>query len=261
MAPNADAMCESLARLIGRQLQIDIEWIDDVPWDEREQMLDAGDLDLCWICGLPYIEKVDRGNALVALVAPVMQHARYLDQPVYYSDVVVRADSPYLAFHDLRDKPWAFNEPNSHSGFNVVRYHLAAQGLNFDFFETMVQAGSHQSALDLILAGAVAGGAIDSSVLEAEGRRRADLEAQIRVVDTLGPSPAPPWVASTRLAASFRARLSDLLASIHRTAEGRSILGSWGIARLQPVTRQTYEPIRRMSLLGLSMVAGNSSLA
>ena len=175
MAPNADAMCQAMASLLEKELRVAVQWIDDVPWYERERMLDAGDIDLCWICGLPYAEKADQGAAIGACVAPVMQHPRYGGQAVYFSDIAVRADSAIRVFADLRGKSWAYNEPRSHSGFNLVRYHLATQGLRWNFFDDVVEAGSHQGALEIVLAGAVAGAAIDSTVLEAELRHRTEL--------------------------------------------------------------------------------------
>jgi phosphonate transport system substrate-binding protein len=255
MAPNADPMCRAIAAVLERELAMPVHWIDEVPWYEREQMLDHGEIDLCWICGLPYVDKVDRSAAIAPCVAPVMRHPRYGGAAVYFSDVVVRVDSPIRAFPDLRHKAWAYNEPRSHSGFNLVRYHLALHGLPFKFFGEILEAGSHQAALEMILAGTATGAAIDSSVLEAEMRARPNLADEIRVVLTLGPSPSPPWVVSTRMPARLRARLTDLLASLHCSSEGRSILDIWGVDRLQPVNDAFYDPIRHMARIALGAEA------
>jgi phosphonate transport system substrate-binding protein len=257
MAPNADAMCQAIAALLERELAVPVHWIDGVSWYERERMLDAGEVDLCWICGLPYVDKADREAEIAACVAPVMDHPRYGGEAVYFSDVVVRADSPHRAFPDLQGESWAYNEPRSHSGFNLVAYHLASRGLRWDFFGSVVEAGSHQAALEMILAGSAAGAAIDSSVLEAELRARPGLAQKIRVVLTLGPSPSPPWVVSRRLPQRLRARLTDCLASLHRSPAGASILASWGIARLQPVDDAFYEPIRNMARVAREADADN----
>src|SRR4051812_46664823 len=100
MAPNADAMCRGLANWLAAQLDIAVELVDDVPWQERARRLDAGLIDLCWICGLPYVEKADSGAAIELCVAPVMRAPRYGGRPIYYSDVVVRRDSGFLTFAD-----------------------------------------------------------------------------------------------------------------------------------------------------------------
>ena len=61
-----------------------------------------------------------------------MKHPRYGARPVYYSDVIVHADSSFRHFEDLRGGTWAYNEPGPHSGYNLVRYHLAMRGWGQD---------------------------------------------------------------------------------------------------------------------------------
>jgi phosphonate transport system substrate-binding protein len=247
MAPNADDMCRRLARYLEHALAMDVAWIDGIPWDERERLFDRGEIDLCWICGLPYADKFDAGDPIEPGVAPVMSGERYGGMPAYFSDVLVRADSPYASFADLRGESWAYNEPRSHSGYNIVRYHLAGVGQALDFFGRVVEAGSHQAALALILEGEVAAAAIDSTVYEAEVRRDPSLAGTVRAIQTLGPSPAPPWVFSTAVARSLRRKVRDCLTRVHRTAEGAALLASWGIRELRAVDDAAYDPIRHMA--------------
>ena len=77
-------------RYLSRTLEIEAEWVGGIAWDERERLFDAGEVDLCWICGLPYADKVDSGQRLELCVAPVMRDQRYGAMPVYFSDIVVR---------------------------------------------------------------------------------------------------------------------------------------------------------------------------
>jgi hypothetical protein len=44
---------------------------------------------------------------------------------------------------------------------------------------------------------------------------------------------------------------------LHRSPEGASILASWGIARLQPVDENFYEPIRNMARVARAADADN----
>src|SRR5689334_19349568 len=120
MAENADFLYRALGPWLARRIGRAVEVIDDVPWQEREQMLDRGEAQVGFICGLPYALKVDRPHPLVELLAaPVMRGVRYQDRPVYFSDVVVRNDSAFRYFADLRGACWAYNEPGSQSGYNL----------------------------------------------------------------------------------------------------------------------------------------------
>ena len=109
MADNAEATCRAIAAWLGQHLGIATEFVDCIPWQERERQLDAGLIHVCWICGLPYVWKTDTDASVIEpCVAPVMAAARYAGAPVYYSDIVVRRDSPYRTFADLRGTAWAY---------------------------------------------------------------------------------------------------------------------------------------------------------
>src|SRR5512147_2917426 len=122
---SADFICQGITRYLAARLGIDAEFVNQISWQERERRLDAGEIQLGWICGLPYVRKADRAKAgqagIIELVAaPVMRHPRYGGRPIYFSDVVVRRDSRYATFADLRGAAWAYNEPNSQSGYNIT---------------------------------------------------------------------------------------------------------------------------------------------
>ena len=53
MADNAEATCREITAWLGERLDIATEFIDCIPWQERERQLDAGLIHVCGICGLP----------------------------------------------------------------------------------------------------------------------------------------------------------------------------------------------------------------
>ena len=67
-APNADADCRAIAAYLGRRLGLSARFVDDVPWQERERLLDAGEIAAGWICGLPYVRKADAPAPSVELL-------------------------------------------------------------------------------------------------------------------------------------------------------------------------------------------------
>jgi phosphonate transport system substrate-binding protein len=249
MADNAAAFCSDLARFLTGRLGATVRVLDDVPWQERERRLYRGDAQLGVVCGLQYVYAVDRGErpGVDPLCAPVMRRPRYGDRPIYYSDVVVRRASAARSLADLRGATWAYNEPTSHSGYNLPRYVLAVRGQGADFFGRTVESGAHQRSLRLVLDGTVDAAAIDSTVLERELRLHPELAGRLRVIETLGPSPIPPLVVSRTLPAPLRARLAGLLLAMHRDRDGLAVLAAAEVARFVPVAEDDYEPIRRMA--------------
>ena len=211
-------------------------------------MFDLGEIQILWLCGLPYVEKADLADSVIELLAvPVPSGSRYHGWPVYYSDVVVRRTSLFESFVDLRGTAFAYNEPRSHSGFNVVRAYLAELGQPEGFFGSVVESGAHARSIEMILSGVIESAAIDSTVLEWLQGRRADFGAELRVIETIGPSPIPPWVISKKLPDSFRSEIRQTLLDLHLSAPGQAVLESAQIARFVCADDRDYDPIRRMA--------------
>jgi phosphonate transport system substrate-binding protein len=204
---------------------------------------------------MPYVWKADRQPATVELVAaPVMQHPRYQGRPVYYSDVIVRRDSGYHSFADLRGATWAYNEPHSQSGYVITRYHLARLGESKGYFGRVVEAGSHLRALEMVLDHRIAASAVDSTVLELELQARPELKMELRVIASLGPSPIPPWVVSTKVPPELREAIRHVFWQMHETAEGRAILERGLIKKMARVEDRDYDPIREMARIADQVV-------
>jgi phosphonate transport system substrate-binding protein len=195
-------------------------------------MLYRGEAHVGVMCGLQYIHARD----VELLAAPVMRGTRYRNQPVYFSDVVVRPDSRARCLDDLRGCTWAINEPTSHSGCNVTRYALAARGETSAFFGRIVESGSHAQSIALLLDGAIDATAVDSTVLEA-------MQPDVRVIETFGPSPIPPIVVSRSVPRPIRDVLADALLA---TALGP-------IERFVRVSDNDYDPIRHMAQVAQRM--------
>ena len=129
---------------------------------------------MLWLCGLPYVHKADLAESGMELLAvPIPAGERYQDRDRFiFPTWSCAGTAPVESFRDLRGATWAYNEPRSHSGFNVVRAHLFDLGELDRFFADVVEAGAHSNSLQMILSGAVDGAAIDSTVLEWLGSQR-----------------------------------------------------------------------------------------
>ncbi len=249
-APIAERCVALLAIYLAEQLARPVRFVDDCSWQERARLLDSGVIDLAWICGTPYVRRVDTLQPTVTLlVAPVQAAARYGGRPVYFSDVVVRAQSPLHHFADLRGRRWGYNEPNSHSGYFLFRSYLVERGETTAFFGQIVETGGHQQSLALILGGQLDASAIDSTVLDLLLRDDPALATDIRLIATLGPSSGPPWVASLQLEATLREQVRAALLAAHTQQRGQAALAAGGLARFAAVDDQDYNDIRRMAAL------------
>jgi phosphonate transport system substrate-binding protein len=243
LAENARPVYARIATYLGDRLGIPAELRAGGPWAE----LDRGQIDVAFICGLPYSERHDRpGRPVELLCAPVPAAPRYGGRPVYFTDVVVRRDHPARAFADLRGAAWAYNDDGSHSGYNVVRHHLLALGETRGYFGRVVASGAHQTSIQMVLDGEVDASGIDSTVLELETARRPALEGVLRTVAAIGPSPVPPVVGARGLEASLRAQLQHAFLTMPADTAGRAILAEARMTGFVPVGDADYDPIRAM---------------
>jgi phosphonate transport system substrate-binding protein len=199
------------------------------------------------VCSLPYVTFERRGLDLaVPVAAPVLQGERYGGRPVYFSDVIVHRDSPFLTFLDLRGRSWAYNEPLSWSGYGITRYHLVTLAETDGFFGEVVEAGFHRETIRMVARGEVDGSAIDSQVLAIELRDDPDLSEQVRVVEALGPSTIQPVAVSRRVPEDLREAIREVLVTMADDSVVAERLAVALVERFVPVEAGSYDDIRKM---------------
>jgi ABC-type phosphate/phosphonate transport system substrate-binding protein len=204
-------------------------------------------VDIGFICGLPYVELAGRVPVPVeVLCAPVLSGERYGDRPIYFSDVIVSANSLISHWEDLRGRSWSYNEPHSQSGYNVVCHRLVELNEGARFFGGIVAAGWHQRSINMVASGEVEASAIDSQVLEIELRERPHLRDLIKIIDVLGPSTIQPVVASTRIDEKLRDDVKQIFFEMGRDADARAVLAHGFVSRWQAMDDSDYDDIRRM---------------
>jgi phosphonate transport system substrate-binding protein len=242
LAPNMLPVYRFLADRIADRLGRPVELVVGTSFDQFEQ----GEVDLGVICGLPYVWLADRRPPPVEpLAAPVLAGERYGGRPVYYSDVIVRHDSPITCLEELRGCSWAYNEPASHSGHTVTLSSLVRMGARPGFFARVVEAGFHQRAIRLVDAGAVDAAAIDSQVLAVELRDHPDLGG-LRVVGSFGPSTIQPVVAASRLPDQLKGEVRKLLLELGDEPSARPALDHGFIEGFSAIDDAAYDDIRAM---------------
>lgn len=237
-------MYEAVAAFVGERLGMPVT-VEECADYERWAAADRDDVH--FVCSLPYVELTRRGNATVEVIAaPALAGARYGGRPIYFSDVIVGRDATFSSFADLRGASWAYNEPQSHSGYGITRYTLVRMGETNGFFGSVIDAGFHQTSIRMVAEGEVDASAIDSQVLEVELRDHPELSERIRVIASLGPSTIQPVTVAKRLPAELRAAVRNALLEMGDHPEGRRALELGMVRRFVPADDGSYEDIRRM---------------
>ena len=237
LAPNILPVYEAVAEEVGRRLGIETELVVETDYEACAEDKN----EVCFVCSLPYVEFERRGIApAVPVAAPVLDGERYGGRPIYFSDVIVHRDSPFRSFLDLRGRSWAYNEPLSHSGYGITRYHLVELGETRGFFGEVIEAGFHEESIRLVAAGEVDGSAIDSQVLAVALRDDPSLARSLRVIDALGPSTIQPVAVSKRVPSDLRREIQQVLTSLHEDPAVRErLLSAWSSGSSRSTPRPT----------------------
>ena len=229
LGDNAFEFYKQVVACLGEATGLPTEMIV-IPYADRDRAIETGEIEAAFSCGIIYVLKSAMTPSPVRLIAaPVLPAPRYNDQPVYFSDLIVRADSSYHTFDQLRAATFAYNDLDSFSGYVLPAHHLHTLSETMaSFFGRTIPTGSHARSLDWVEAGDADCAAIDSVVLEMEFAQRPERASAFRVVAGLGPAAMPPIIATPSLPEEVRARFAHTLAQFHLSKRGRSVLSLGG---------------------------------
>ncbi|HEY9604441.1 MAG TPA: PhnD/SsuA/transferrin family substrate-binding protein [Allocoleopsis sp.] len=205
----------------------------------EDPMILSDRVDIAFICGLPFARRHQvASKQLQALVAPVMQHPRYKNRPIYFADIIVKQDSPFLRFDDLAGQTLCYNDLGSNSGYNLLRQRLIQGNYPSQFFGKAIQSGSHQQSIRLVIEELADCAAIDSTVIEQELRDFPELAHHLRVIESIGPCLMPPVVVAQRLGTALIQELQSAL--LHPDSELNAAMKRSHIQHYATVQSEEY---------------------
>ncbi|MFZ5825296.1 MAG: phosphate/phosphite/phosphonate ABC transporter substrate-binding protein [Bacillota bacterium] len=226
---------------LGARLGRPIRLVQRSTYAEVNELVRTGEVDLAFICTWAYVDgKANFGMKLLA--APQVE-----EQAIYYSYLLVPANSPANSMADLRDGVFAFTDPLSTTGRLVPVYWVWQEGEKpADFFRKQFFTYSHDRAVLAVADGLVDGAAVDHLVYDAMVLRDPSLKEKVRVIQKSEPIGTPPVVVGPGLDEATRRQLEKLFLELHETPEGAAILKALRIDRFVIPPDSAYDPIRRM---------------
>ena len=202
-----------------------------------------GRADLAFVCGPSYPLLRAAGSPVALLpAAPVFEDPRAGGRPVYFSDVVVRRESPVSRFEELAGLVWAYNDRLSRSGWQNMEARLSETGRS--------AGGVLRARRTFGIAPAVArprragrgrrGGDRLEHVLWLERRRDPEKAARLRVLESWGPMPIQPVIARAGLPPEPSGTGSRAFCSRSRRRVPAPRLAECGLVRFASVRRSDY---------------------
>ena len=237
----------ALLSAVTAQGGLNVEVIEHAPPAAIDDLWRRTDMAAVFMCGLPY-SRADPKPTLIA--APVPAAAEFAGLPKYWSELVVRSDSPFYDLESTLGGTICLTAPNSQSGYAAALQYLMA----FDAART-AKAGGACSPLYREIAApavtplgavtAVVSGAADVAPIDAYAYRllqkyRGDLTSKLRTVALTARTPIPPLVASNEGATALRAAFT----AAHRDPALKVLLAGLELSHFVTPDPRDYDALR-----------------
>ncbi|HYT11328.1 MAG TPA: PhnD/SsuA/transferrin family substrate-binding protein [Candidatus Nitrosopolaris sp.] len=243
LAPCLKPLYQLVTEAVGAELGRPTRLVDGRSFDQVRRH----DVDFAFLCGLPYVRLRREDPSFVdAIAAPVVSGDRYAGRPIYFSDVIVPRDSEVTSWPDLRGRSWAYNEPDSHSGYLVTLARLAVLAETRAYFSRWDATGFHEQSIRQVAEGTVDATAIDSHVLAIALRDHPEHQDRVKVIDVLGPSTIQPLVATGGVPESLKRDVQRIVTDLATRPEHREQLTRSLVDEFVQVDDGSYADIRRM---------------
>jgi phosphonate transport system substrate-binding protein len=215
----------------------------------------AGKVQLAWLGGKSYIEAAERADAEV--------FARVINEDGtkgYYSHLITNVDNPIVQEIDLdagngdqyviengKELTFAFNDPNSTSGFLVPSYYVFAKnGVNpkTAFQEEPIFAGSHEATLQAVINNQVDVATNNSEQLINLEKNNPDDLAKVQVIWTSPEIPSDPIAYRKDMPDCLKEKIKDFVYNY----DDVSILNPLGWAGFEAAKDEDWNPIRELNI-------------
>lgn len=203
-----------LERKLGRA----VVFVQRGSYREIVDLVRARKLDFAWVCGYPFVRY---RNDMTLVAVPLWR-----GQPTYQSYVIVPADDTRsTSLSALRDKVFAYSDPDSNSGYLYPRYVLTTQGEAPDnFFARSFFTWAHRKVVEAVGVALADGGAVDGYVWETLAESHPDLTRTTRIIDRSPALGYPPFVARVDLPADELHRFRAILLEMADDPSGLDLL-------------------------------------
>lgn len=228
----------------------------------------AGKVQIAWYGGKSYIEAAERSDAEAFAQAVALDGSKG-----YYSHLITNKENPIVSEIDLEigdgdryvvenagDLTFAFNDPNSTSGFLVPTYYIfAQQGVNSDkIFSELIFAGSHEATALAVAENQVDVATNNNEDLARLGKTSPDALEKIQIIWTSPIIPNDPIAYRKDLPDCLKKSIKDFFLEY----DNKEVLDDLQVTGLSPATDENWNAIRELQITkDLLEVQNNENLS
>lgn len=222
---------KDLALWVSRRSGVSLDYVEHPPPKPISELWSRDDLGMVQMCGWPF-HRADPQPSVIA--APIMDDDRTDDQPLYWSEMIVRNDNEALRIEDTFGGTIAWTIEDSHSGFNAPRHlllpHFLSKGRNL-YRKSVGPVVTPRGAIDAVLTGAADIAPVDGYFFKLIEKYEPQTLERIRSVGETEKAPIPLFVGAPSLDQSHLSDFRSALTSAHKDEYASSILSELCIRR------------------------------
>jgi phosphonate transport system substrate-binding protein len=232
---------QALLDYLGARLDRPVALVQRRTYAEINELVESGYVDVAFVCTSAYVAGHDKFG-MELLAAPQVS-----GEMVYYSLLIVPADSPAQTLADLRGRVFAFTDPMSNTG-RMYPTLLVKQLGNTpeEFFARTFFTYSHDDAIRAVADGLADGAAVDSLVYDFATAREPTLADRTRIIHRSPAFGIPPVVVSPNTRPQLKAELQSLLVGMADDPEGQAALQTIGVDRFVTIDDSAYDSVRHL---------------
>ena len=229
----------SLLQYLSSRLQRPVELVQRRTYLEINDLVAKGEVDVAFVCTSAYVAGHDQFG-MELLAAPQVK-----GETVYYSVLIVPADSPANKMSDLANKVFAFTDPISLSGRMYPTYLVQELGSSpEEFFARTFFTYSHDDAILAVANRLADGAAVDSLIYDFAIARNPTLAEKTRVIHRSPAFGIPPVVVSPQIRPQLKAELQTLLLEMDGDEEGILALQAIVVDKFVLIEDSAYDGVR-----------------
>jgi ABC-type phosphate/phosphonate transport system substrate-binding protein len=238
VTPQVAALWRSLLDTIISDIGAAIEIVDHAPPAPIAELWQRPDKAAVFMCGLPYSLAAPQPGPVVA---PIPSPAAYGGRPCYWSDIVVRTDSPFRTLEETFGHRLALTTPESQSGYAALLHALMPYaGAKPLYREVIEPRFTPMGALTAVIERKAEVAPLDSYAFALLSKYAPALTTQVRVIKSTEPTAVPLLVSSgppsPRVAAAFLAA--------HNAPGSAPFMEQLLLDRFAPPERGAYDELR-----------------
>ncbi|OIJ11597.1 hypothetical protein BKP35_11685 [Anaerobacillus arseniciselenatis] len=228
-----------LIKYLEYRLERPITIIQKQTYDEVNQLLKEGNVDLAFICSLSYVIGTNEGYMEDIATTKID------GKDLYRSYVIVHQNSGFYTLDDLKGKRFAFVDPYSYTGKLALLDMLDQRGYTADvFFEDTFFTYSHDYSVSAVAKGIVDAATVDGITFDMLLEIENEDALQIKIIEKGPWAGAPPIVVSHKTDPKLKEDIKGVILSLNEVPTGQQILKELMIEEYVPINRENYQPIR-----------------